>query len=103
VIDPDALSVHSGAGGVVDTLFHCICDSNQAVLIPAPYYPTFDSDLTVRRMCGEVSTLPMSLLALGIYSKCRSASLEYTRGVSLRVLSKCIMVHSGPPDWRLTG
>eukprot|EP00775_Hariotina_reticulata_P007424 gene7424-7633_t len=46
-VDPNDLFVLSGAGAVLDVLFHCIADAGDAVLIPAPYYPSFDSDLWV--------------------------------------------------------
>jgi hypothetical protein len=39
--------VSAGAGAVLDTLFFCLCNPGDGVLIPAPYYPAFDNDLQV--------------------------------------------------------
>lgn len=46
-MDPEHLTVLTGAGSVIDLLLHCIADPGDAVLIPAPYYPAFDNDLKV--------------------------------------------------------
>lgn len=51
-VDPQHLTVLSGAGSVLDLLLHCIADRGDAVLIPAPYYPAFDNDLKV---CGTAA------------------------------------------------
>eukprot|EP00667_Euglena_gracilis_P009153 EG_transcript_9291 len=47
-INPDCLTVQAGCGTLLDELFFVLCDAGDAVLIPAPYYPSFDNDLTVR-------------------------------------------------------
>jgi len=47
-VDREHLTCTAGAGAVVDLLFHCIASAGDAVLIPAPYYPAFDNDLSVR-------------------------------------------------------
>eukprot|EP00884_Botryococcus_braunii_P001067 jgi/Botrbrau1/10961/Bobra.0383s0015.1 len=57
-VDPHHLVVQAGCGSLVDMLFFSIADSKDAVLIPAPYYPAFDNDLTVR---NEVSPIPVYL------------------------------------------
>ena len=46
-VDPDHLTVLSGAGAIVDNLFWCIGGHGGGVLIPRPYYPAFDNDLEV--------------------------------------------------------
>ncbi|KAG1673671.1 hypothetical protein FOA52_010539 [Chlamydomonas sp. UWO 241] len=42
------LIVQSGAGAILDNLFWVIGEPGQGILIPAPYYPQFDKDLTVK-------------------------------------------------------
>lgn len=42
----------SGSSCVLDSLFFCIADSGDGVLIPTPYYPAFDNDLQAR--CAAV-------------------------------------------------
>jgi 1-aminocyclopropane-1-carboxylate synthase len=37
-----------GAGAILDLLFHLVASPGDGVLIPAPYYPTFDTDLSTR-------------------------------------------------------
>jgi 1-aminocyclopropane-1-carboxylate synthase len=46
-VDPDHLTVQSGAGAIIDNLFWCIGASGSGVLIPRPFYPAFDNDLEV--------------------------------------------------------
>ena len=47
-VDPGWVTALSGAGAVLDALLWCLCGEGDAVIIPAPYYPAFDNDLTVR-------------------------------------------------------
>jgi len=47
-VDPGWVTALAGAGAVLDALLWCLCGEGDAVLIPAPYYPAFDNDLTVR-------------------------------------------------------
>eukprot|EP00667_Euglena_gracilis_P008892 EG_transcript_9019 len=58
-LDPDCLTVQAGCGTILDQLFFVLCDAGDAVLIPAPYYPAFDNDLTVR---GGVRPVPFSMV-----------------------------------------
>jgi len=37
-----------GVGSTLDTLFHCLCDDSDGVLLPGPLYPTFINDLQAR-------------------------------------------------------
>jgi hypothetical protein len=37
----------AGCSAILDSLFYCLCDEGEGVLIPAPYYPAFDNDLQV--------------------------------------------------------
>ena len=43
---------------MLDSLFYCIGDASQSVLIPAPYYPAFDNDLQAK--C-DLLPLPFAL------------------------------------------
>lgn len=42
----------SFCSAILDNLFYIICDEGEGVLIPAPYYPAFDNDLTVGGWVG---------------------------------------------------
>ncbi|KAK4531023.1 hypothetical protein CCYA_CCYA06G1880 [Cyanidiococcus yangmingshanensis] len=52
--DPDLYLCAVGASAVLDLIFCALCDESDAVLIPAPYYPGFDFDLTCRAKCVPV-------------------------------------------------
>lgn len=47
-VDPEDLVVVSGATAALDILASTLCDPGEAILVPAPYYAAFDSDLTAR-------------------------------------------------------
>eukprot|EP00929_Paragymnodinium_shiwhaense_P081679 TRINITY_DN42808_c0_g1_i1.p1 TRINITY_DN42808_c0_g1~~TRINITY_DN42808_c0_g1_i1.p1 ORF type:complete len:472 (-),score=99.93 TRINITY_DN42808_c0_g1_i1:205-1620(-) len=51
-VSAEDLACGNGCGTVIDNLFHCLCDDGDAVLLPAPYYPTFINDLEAK--CGLV-------------------------------------------------
>ncbi|EFN53200.1 hypothetical protein CHLNCDRAFT_137035 [Chlorella variabilis] len=57
-VEPGNVVIAAGAGALLDSLFWCICDAGEGVLIPAPYYPAFDNDLQVK--CS-VQPLPFYL------------------------------------------
>lgn len=46
-VPPSKLCLGTGLGAVIQTLICCLCEPGDGVLIPAPYYPCFDNDLTV--------------------------------------------------------
>ncbi|RUS33182.1 pyridoxal phosphate-dependent transferase [Jimgerdemannia flammicorona] len=47
-VHPDHITVTNGVSAAINGLSYAICDPGDAVLITAPYYGTFDSDVTVR-------------------------------------------------------
>eukprot|EP00890_Picochlorum_soloecismus_P000397 jgi/Picsp_1/1358/NSC_04837-R2_transducin wd40 domain-containing protein len=51
-LEPEHVCLLSGSSCVLESLFFCIADSNDGVLIPTPYYPAFDNDLQAR--CAAV-------------------------------------------------
>ena len=46
IISGENVVLGSGAGGLLNHLFFALADSNDAVLIPAPYYAKFDNDMS---------------------------------------------------------
>jgi len=44
-VQPNELVCMTGVSAILSNLFYCICDDGDSVLIPAPYYSAFDSDL----------------------------------------------------------
>lgn len=55
---PDELVVGTGVSAIILHLFYSICEAGDAVLIPAPYYSAFDSDL---RGFGDLVPVPVPL------------------------------------------
>lgn len=47
-VDPDDLIVVSGATAALDIAATVLCDPGEAIVVPAPYYSAFDTDLTGR-------------------------------------------------------
>jgi aspartate/methionine/tyrosine aminotransferase len=47
-VDPEDLVVVGGATAALDILASTLCDPGEAIMVPAPYYAAFDSDLTAR-------------------------------------------------------
>jgi 1-aminocyclopropane-1-carboxylate synthase len=45
---PGNLSLGAGSGALLDLLAWLLCDDGDACIVPAPYYPAFDWDLTIR-------------------------------------------------------
>jgi len=54
-IDKDNLFVFNGCGSVIEMLGFAICDDGDCVLIPAPYYGAFQTDLATRMGCDVYS------------------------------------------------
>ncbi|EEF50585.1 1-aminocyclopropane-1-carboxylate synthase 1 [Ricinus communis] len=46
--DPDRIVMGGGATGANETIMFCLADPGDAFLVPSPYYPAFDRDLTWR-------------------------------------------------------
>ena len=57
-VDAAHLSCATGVGAALNNLFFAICEAGDAVLIPAPYYSAFDSDL--RAVC-DLRRVPVRL------------------------------------------
>eukprot|EP00929_Paragymnodinium_shiwhaense_P093641 TRINITY_DN53856_c0_g2_i1.p1 TRINITY_DN53856_c0_g2~~TRINITY_DN53856_c0_g2_i1.p1 ORF type:complete len:685 (+),score=151.72 TRINITY_DN53856_c0_g2_i1:62-2116(+) len=53
-VNADHLFVSAGIHGVLNALFHVLCDDGDAVLIPAPYFGGFDGILNDPRVGVEV-------------------------------------------------
>lgn len=58
-VDAENLVVVSGATAALDVLATVLCDPGEAILVPAPYYAAFDTDLTARSG-ARLLPVPMS-------------------------------------------
>lgn len=47
IVKPEHICVMSGCGAVLSAMFNLLGEADDAVLIPAPYYPGFDFDTQV--------------------------------------------------------
>lgn len=57
-VDPEDLVVVSGATAALDILATALCDPGEVIMVPAPYYAAFDTDLTAR---SGARLLPVSM------------------------------------------
>ncbi|PWN47858.1 PLP-dependent transferase [Violaceomyces palustris] len=57
-VKPEHIAVGPGATSVLDTLFWCLCNAGDGVLMSVPYYNGFDHDLTFR---SEAVILPVQV------------------------------------------
>ncbi len=60
-ISPDCVAFGSGAGSLLNHLAMSLTEKGEAVLIPAPYYAGFDSDMKVRVVISSFSPFRGSL------------------------------------------
>ncbi|TPX35593.1 hypothetical protein SmJEL517_g02106 [Synchytrium microbalum] len=45
-MDPTKMTLHAGAGAVLQNFFQAVCDPGDGVLVPAPYYVGFERDIS---------------------------------------------------------
>ena len=57
-ISSDTIVGASGCGAILETLMFLLTDAGDCVICPAPYYPAFDNDLTVR---GRLRIVPAQM------------------------------------------
>eukprot|EP00927_Polykrikos_kofoidii_P049997 TRINITY_DN43963_c0_g1_i1.p1 TRINITY_DN43963_c0_g1~~TRINITY_DN43963_c0_g1_i1.p1 ORF type:complete len:491 (+),score=70.00 TRINITY_DN43963_c0_g1_i1:92-1564(+) len=69
-VQPKELVCGTGVAAILSNLFFSICEAGDAVLIPAPYYSAFDSDL--RSFC-DLQRVPVNLCAAEGYALSESA------------------------------
>ena len=46
-VDPADILVQTGCGAILSNIFSLMCEEGDGILVPAPYYPGFDSDMKV--------------------------------------------------------
>jgi aspartate/methionine/tyrosine aminotransferase len=88
-VDPEDLVVVSGATAALDILASTLCDPGEAIVVPAPYYAAFDTDLTgrsgARLMPAALS--PASGFALDPVAIDRVLAAARRDGVAVRALA----------------
>lgn len=57
-LDPEQIIVAAGCSVVLDMITYSLCNPGEAILIPTPYYPGFDSDLKAK---AEAKVIPIPL------------------------------------------
>ena len=84
MVDPDHISALGGAGVVLEQLFWCLAGPKDGVLIPRPYYPSFDYDMNVK---GGLEPVPMILDENDVAgSLTRAANESKGRGHPIKIL-----------------
>lgn len=88
-VDPADLVVVSGATAALDILASTLCDPGEAIVVPAPYYAAFDTDLTARSG-ARLLPVPMSAangFALDPDAIDRALARARREGVAVRALA----------------
>jgi aspartate/methionine/tyrosine aminotransferase len=88
-VDPEDLVVVSGATAALDILASTLCDPGEAIVVPAPYYAAFDTDLTARSGAQliPVAMSPESGFALDPVAIDRALTRVRREGVTVRALA----------------
>ncbi|CAI7859484.1 unnamed protein product, partial [Closterium sp. NIES-53] len=47
-VDPLHICISSGVTAVLDLFFFATCSAGEGCFIPAPYFPAFDNDMSIR-------------------------------------------------------
>jgi 1-aminocyclopropane-1-carboxylate synthase len=58
-VSPENICCSVGTGVILENLALNLCDHGDGILIPSPYYPAFDNDLSVRAGC-DIFSCPMA-------------------------------------------
>jgi len=107
-VDADNLVCASGLTSILSNFFYVLCEPGETVLIPAPYYAAFDSDL---RAFAEVGIEPVAVVALDVKSPeygsltVRALDAAYERVVSRTGLAPRALLLTNPhnPFGRIAG
>ena len=86
-VNDNHLCCMNGTGTIVENLAWNLCNEADGVLIPAPYYPAFDNDMTVR---SNLTLIPCQML------EPNSTKLNFT-DVPLRNAYERCMSHGALP------
>ncbi|XP_057802779.1 1-aminocyclopropane-1-carboxylate synthase-like [Salvia miltiorrhiza] len=88
--DPDRIVMSGGATGAQETLAFCLADPGDALLVPTPYYPANDRDLTWRTgvklvpvVCDSSNDFKMTLSGLEAAYKTAQDSNVKVKGLLL--------------------
>ncbi|GBG74171.1 hypothetical protein CBR_g17885 [Chara braunii] len=95
-VDPAHICISSGVTAVLDLFFFAVCDPGDGCLIPAPYFPAFDNDMSVR---NAVVPIPVQPRDIGTYIPTaedleNAYSLAEEKGVHPRML---LLTNPGNP------
>eukprot|EP00249_Psilotum_nudum_P015311 c25255_g1_i1 orf=313-1656(-) len=87
-VDPAHICISSGVTAVLDLFFFATCDAGDGCLIPAPYFPAFDNDMSVRNEVVPIPVQPADRLTyIPTAKEMEIAVVEASkRGIRVRVL-----------------
>ncbi|KAG0620863.1 hypothetical protein M758_4G250500 [Ceratodon purpureus] len=57
-VDPSHICISSGVTAVLDLFFFATCNPGDGCLIPAPYFPAFDNDMSIRNEVIPIPVMP---------------------------------------------
>lgn len=98
-VDPENVVLGSGCASLLNSLFYTLAEEGDAVLIPAPYYAAFESDM-------KVSTFPYRFFLYStVVTKCRNdCILSYRNCIHFYLLGSSKMcsipsIYGTPSMW----
>ncbi|XP_047972358.1 1-aminocyclopropane-1-carboxylate synthase-like [Salvia hispanica] len=94
--DPDRIVMSGGATGAQETLAFCLADRGEALLVPTPYYPGNDRDLTWRTGVKLVPVVCESRDAFQITRAALEAAYKQAQDSNIRVKGLLLNNPSNP-------
>jgi len=88
---PENVMFASGCGAILDSLAWCLCEDRDGCIIPAPAYPAFDNDLSVRSGLNVVHT-DMEIVNGEFSLSIESLEAAYTKAVRQGSRPKMLLV-----------
>lgn len=95
-IDPSRIVMSGGATGAQETLAFCLADAGDALLVPTPYYPGNDRDLTWRTGVKLVPVFCDSATGFKITRKALEMAYEEARESNIKVKGLLLNNPSNP-------
>ncbi|KAF2315260.1 hypothetical protein GH714_038618 [Hevea brasiliensis] len=94
--DPDRVVMGGGATGANELIMFCLADHGDAFLVPTPYYPAFDRDLTWRTGVQIIPVDSCSFNKFQVTKNALEAAYDRAQGAGINVKGLIIANPSNP-------
>ncbi|KAI7901020.1 pyridoxal phosphate-dependent transferase [Cokeromyces recurvatus] len=96
LIEPEHISVQTGAGASVNQLYLNICDEGEYCMIPGPYYGAFDLDVSVQTGVKIIEVFPHTLTDMTVDGNELERVYQKTKSEGKRITSILITNPDNP-------